>query len=69
MYLVTRWFGTFLCDENGIKSKILFPKDPEDIAKRLLKIDKQEILTEEKNKRKEKKKVFLQGTFRGCLLL
>jgi nucleolar protein 56 len=39
MYLVTRWFGTFLCDENGIKSKILFPKDPEDIAKRLLKID------------------------------
>lgn len=48
MYLVTRWFGTFLCDENGIKSKILFPKDPEDIAKRLLKIDKQELLTEEK---------------------
>ena len=48
MYLVTRWFGTFLCDENGIKSKILFPKDPEDIAKRLSKIDKQEILTEEK---------------------
>jgi len=48
MYLVTRWFGTFLCDENGIKSKILFPKDPEDIAKRLLKIDKQEVLTEEK---------------------
>jgi len=48
MYLVTRWFGTFLCDENGIKSKILFPKDPEEIAKRLSKIDKQEILTEEK---------------------
>jgi len=48
MYLVTRWFGTFLCDKNGIKSKILFPKDAEDIYKRLLKIDKQEILTEEK---------------------
>ena len=48
MYLVTRWFGTFLCDKNVIKSKILFPRNPEDIAKRLLKIDKQEILTEEK---------------------
>lgn len=48
MYLITRWFGTFLCDKNGIKSKILFPKDPEDIARRLWKIDKQEILTEEK---------------------
>ena len=48
MYLVTRWFGTFICDENGIKNKILFPKDPENIVKRLLKIDNQEILTEEK---------------------
>ena len=48
MYLITRWFGTFLCDKNHIKDKILFPKNPDEIAKRLLKIDKQEILMEEK---------------------
>ena len=47
MYLITRWFGTFLCNEKNIKDKILFPKDPEKIAKRLIKIDKKEILSEE----------------------
>ena len=48
MYLITRWFGTFLCDKNHIKDKILFPKNPDEIVKRLLKIDRQEILIEEK---------------------
>lgn len=48
MYLITRWFGTFLCDKKGIIKKILFPKDEKEIYKRLLKIDKKEILTEEK---------------------
>lgn len=48
MYLITNWFGTFLCDKSGVKRKILFPKDAEEIAKRLLKIDKNEILAEEK---------------------
>ena len=48
MYLITKWFGTFLCDENAIKNKVLFPKNAEKIAKRLLKIDKREILPEEK---------------------
>ena len=48
MYLITRWFGTFICDKNHITDKILFPKNPDEIAKRLLKIDKQEILVEEK---------------------
>ena len=48
MYLITEWFGTFLCDKEGIKDKILFPKDKKEIAKRLIKIDNKSLLTEEK---------------------
>ncbi len=48
MYLVTKWFGTFLCDKKGITKKILFPKNEKEISKRLLKIDKKVILSEEK---------------------
>ena len=48
MYLITKWFGTFLCDKSGIKNKIFFPKDKKEVAKRLKKIDKDEILFEEK---------------------
>jgi nucleolar protein 56 len=48
MYLVTKWFGTFLCDKKGIKKKILFPKDEKEIIKRLKKIKNKEILPEEK---------------------
>jgi len=47
MYIITKWFGTFICDKKGIKNKILFPKNEKEIAKRLLKIEKNEILTEE----------------------
>jgi len=47
MYLITQWFGIFLCDENGIKNKVLFPKDPEKIAEKLLKMDGNKILLEE----------------------
>ena len=47
-HLVTKWFGTFICNKKGIKNKILFPKKPEEISKRLQKIDKEEILSEEK---------------------
>ena len=48
MYLITKWFGTFLCDKKGIQSKILFPKDAKEISKRLQKIEKNELLPEEK---------------------
>jgi nucleolar protein 56 len=47
MYLITKWFGTFIFDKEGIKNNILFPKDEKEIAKRLIKIDKNEILKEE----------------------
>ncbi len=48
MYLITKWFGTFLCDKKGIKNKILFPKDEKEIAKILQKINKKEVLPHEK---------------------
>jgi nucleolar protein 56 len=48
MYLITKWFGTFLFDKNGIKEKILFPKNIKSISNRMLKINKEEILKEEK---------------------
>ena len=48
MYLITKWFGAFICDKKGVQNKILFPKDEKEIAKRLLKIDDKEILAEEK---------------------
>ena len=48
MYLVTKWFGTFLCDKKGIKKEILFPKDEKKLVKRLRKIEKNNILPEEK---------------------
>jgi len=48
MYLITKWFGTFLCDKDGIKKKIIFPKDEKEISKKLLKINNNKILAEEK---------------------
>jgi len=55
MYLITKWFGTFICDKKEIQNKILFPKDENKIAKRLLKIDDNEILSEENKIAKGKK--------------
>ena len=47
MYLVTKWFGTFLVSDRKIKDKILFPNDLEEIKIRLEKIKNKEILDEE----------------------
>ena len=57
MYLITKWFGTFLCDKNDKVNKVLFPRDEKEIAKRLAKIDKKEILSEEMKIVKNKKVV------------
>jgi len=59
MYLITKWFGTFVCDKKGVKDKILFPKDEKEIAKRLLKIEENKILSEEKEILKNVKKVII----------
>ena len=48
MYLITKWFGIFLCNKNGIVDKILFPKDVKIISKKIQKTLKNEILPEEK---------------------
>ncbi len=45
--LVTKWFGSFLCDEGKVRRAALFPKDPEEIASRLESIRKGEVLREE----------------------
>jgi nucleolar protein 56 len=47
-YLITKWFGTFLCDETGVQKEILFPKHEKEIVQRLREIEKNNILEEEK---------------------
>jgi nucleolar protein 56 len=47
-YLITKWFGTFLCDETGVQKEILFPKHKKEIVQRLREIEKNNILEEEK---------------------
>jgi nucleolar protein 56 len=46
-YLITTWFGTFLCNEQGIQEYILFPKTEQDIMQRLNDVEKSNILAEE----------------------
>lgn len=45
--LVTKWFGTFLCEENRIVRKILFPKDAERIADKLAAMQRGGTIPEE----------------------
>ena len=48
MYLITKWFGTFLYNKRGLKEKILFPKNIKSLSNRMIKIKKGEVLIEEK---------------------
>lgn len=49
MYLITKWFGVFLFKENNeLIKKILFIKKPNEIQKKISKINQGEILKEEK---------------------
>ncbi len=48
MYLITKWFGTFLCNKKSIIDKILFSKNVKIIYQKMLKIQHIEILQEEK---------------------
>ena len=47
--LVTKWFGSFLCDEGKVKKASLFPKDSIEIALRLEAMRKGEVLKEEQD--------------------
>ncbi len=46
-YLITKWFGTFLCDETTVQKEILFPKQTKEIVLRLREMEKNAILAEE----------------------
>ncbi len=47
-YLKTEWCGVFLIDDNGIVGMKLFPKDEDEIARRMAMMEKGQILEEEK---------------------
>ena len=62
MYLITKWFGTFLCDKDEINKKILFPKNIKSISNRILKIEQGEILAEEKKITKNVTEIIVSET-------
>ncbi len=47
MILITKWFGSFLCDDGKVRKATLFPKDPAAIAERLGMVARGEVLDEE----------------------
>lgn len=47
MILVSKWFGTFLCDRGKVVDSRLFPKDPDSIAEIMRRMRNREILDEE----------------------
>ncbi len=47
MILVTKWFGSFICDDGKVRKVALFPKDAAAIASRLGRIMKGDLLDEE----------------------
>ncbi len=47
-YLVTKWFGVFLCEGRKVSRFLVFPKDPQKIAERIRTIQMGDILDEEK---------------------
>lgn len=59
MYLITKWFGTFLCDKKRIVKKILFAKNEKIIYRKMLKIQQREVLAEEKKITKSAKDIFV----------
>ena len=47
LYLITKWFGTFLLEDDVIKNKILFPKDAKKISNIIKQIHSNKILKDE----------------------
>ena len=47
MILVTKWFGSFLCEEGKVMRAALFPKDPNEIAQRLDLMRRNAVLAED----------------------
>ena len=59
MILITKWFGTFLCEENRILDKRLFPKDAQVIAEKLALMQRGGTLPEEQELVEGKSKMFV----------
>lgn len=59
MILITKWFGSFLCEEENIVKKILFPKNAEEISKRLAQMQKGGVVDEEKQLAEGQEKLFV----------
>ncbi|RLF28258.1 MAG: hypothetical protein DRN01_00270 [Thermoplasmata archaeon] len=57
-HIVTKWFGVFIYNDKGVVKHLLFPKDEDELVKRLVSIKKGEVLDEEKELIKEFKDVF-----------
>jgi nucleolar protein 56 len=72
MYLITKWFGVFLSAKNKIVKEILFPEDKDEIVKRLVEINQNNILHEEEILAKEynvivcEKRLQFLGEYREC---
>lgn len=47
-YLVTKWFGVFLCEGRKVSRFLVFPKDPQNIAERIRTMQMGDVLDEEK---------------------
>lgn len=59
MILVTKWFGCFLCEDERILDKRLFPKDAAEISERLAVMQRGGTLPEEQELVEGKKKMFV----------
>ena len=47
-YLVTKWFGVFLCEGRKVSRFLLFPRGPQEIAERIRAMQMGDVLEEEK---------------------
>ncbi len=48
-FLVTKWFGSFLCEGSRVIDSRVFPPEAEEIAQRLARVQRGEVLEEEKD--------------------
>ena len=67
MILITKWFGCFLCEENKILDKRLFPKDADVIAEKLALMQRGGTLPEEQELVEGKSKMFVSDRRQALL--
>ena len=67
MILITKWFGSFLCEDEKIIDKRLFPKDAAEISERLAVMQRGGTLPEEQELVEGKKKMFVSDRRQSSL--